>query len=213
MGRRIKQPECVHRDNIASAAEHLFLLYGMEATTMDQIAKEAGYSKATLYVYFTNKEDIVGYLVLKSMNLLRSFIQDAVTGLGSAEEKYNRLCTAMMDYQQQYPLYFGLALGRINVDFEDGHYLPVEKDIYEVGEQINSLIGEFIRSGMDTGELRPDIPILQTAFLFWAAFAGIIQMADNKQLYLEKAMNLSKQQFLQYGFHMFYLLIAKEGKE
>lgn len=49
-----------------SAASALFSEKGITATSMDDIAKAAGYSKATLYVYFENKEEIVGILVLNT---------------------------------------------------------------------------------------------------------------------------------------------------
>ena len=67
MARRKKEPRSVHRDNIASVASELFAERGISATSMDDIAKAAGYSKATLYVYFENKEEIVSILVLDSM--------------------------------------------------------------------------------------------------------------------------------------------------
>jgi len=70
MGRRKKEPKSVHRENIASAASELFMERGIIATSMDDIAKAAGYSKATLYVYFENKEEIVGLLVLNSLKKL-----------------------------------------------------------------------------------------------------------------------------------------------
>ena len=56
MGRRKKEPRSVHRAKIAAAASELFLKRGTAAVTMDEIARAAGYSKATLYVYFENKE-------------------------------------------------------------------------------------------------------------------------------------------------------------
>lgn len=68
--RRKKEPKSVHREKIASAASVLFMERGIAATSMDDIAKAAGYSKATLYVYFENKEEIVGILVLDSMKKL-----------------------------------------------------------------------------------------------------------------------------------------------
>ena len=148
--------------------------------------------------------------MLKSMKTLLSFLQEAVAGSGSSKEKYNRICLALINYQEQYPLYFHLALGEINVDFEKEDYLPVEKKIYEVGEQINAEIGTFLRTGIRNGDFKPDIPVGQTAFLFWAALAGVIQMAENKQIYLKKAMNLSTQQFTQFGVDLFYKLIAEE---
>ena len=54
MGRRKKEPRSVHRENIVSAASALFMGKGIAATSMDDIAKAAGYSKATLDVDFEN---------------------------------------------------------------------------------------------------------------------------------------------------------------
>ena len=38
----------------------------------------------------------------------------------------------------------------------------------------------------------------------------MIQLAANKEAYIEKAMGLSKEQFLDYGFSMLYRSIAAE---
>ena len=56
VARRKKEPQNIHRKNISGAAEQLFMKMGIENTSMNDIAKESGYSKATLYVYFKNKE-------------------------------------------------------------------------------------------------------------------------------------------------------------
>ena len=75
MARRKKEPKSVHRENIAAAASALFMEKGTTATSMNDIAKAAGYSKATLYVYFENKEEIIGFLVLDSMKRLGDEIE------------------------------------------------------------------------------------------------------------------------------------------
>ena len=67
MARRKKEPQSVHRKNISIVAEKLFMEKGINNTSMNDIARESGYSKATLYVYFKNKEELVGFLVLESM--------------------------------------------------------------------------------------------------------------------------------------------------
>ncbi|MDO5602935.1 MAG: TetR/AcrR family transcriptional regulator, partial [Oscillospiraceae bacterium] len=105
---------------------------------------------------------------------------------------------------------FTLALGEIEVDFKKEDRLPLKKEIFEVGEQINRKIEKFIREGIRVGELRPDIPVLQTIFLFWAALAGVIQMSANKKSYLRQAAGVSRQQFLTDGFERLYRLIAME---
>ena len=101
MARRIKEEPGVHRSRIAMAAGKLFEAKGIKTTTMDEIAKEAGYSKATLYVYFQNKEEIVGYLVLHSMIRLKEYLTSALESRKNINEKYLDICQAMVAYEEE----------------------------------------------------------------------------------------------------------------
>ena len=47
-----------NKNNIVEAARILFQKNGIVQTTVDDIAREADCSKATIYVYFKNKDDI-----------------------------------------------------------------------------------------------------------------------------------------------------------
>ena len=210
MGRRKKEPESVHRENIAQAAEHLFFEKGVDNTTMDDVAREAGYSKATLYVYFANKGELIHFLVLKSMKLLKESLAKAVTGQGTIRDKYDRICEALVFYQEQYPFYFSLVLGKIDVEFKGRTPLPVETETVETGEQINRILASFIQEGIASGEFRPGLPVLETVFLFWSSLSGLIRMADSKQAYIEQAMGITKQQFLTFGFEQLYRMAGGE---
>ncbi|EFQ57853.1 transcriptional regulator, TetR family [Streptococcus downei F0415] len=81
MARRKKEPVEAHRRAIAQAAHQLFIGKGLAATTVDMIAKAAGYSKATLYVYFKNKEETpqiykdIYQLGLEMNQLISHFVQ------------------------------------------------------------------------------------------------------------------------------------------
>ena len=65
--------------------------------------------------------------------------------------------------------------------------------------------------GMKKGDLRDDIKIMPAIFQFWGMLSGLIQLAANKEEYIEKTIHLSKSQFLEYGFDMLYRSIEKEG--
>lgn len=213
MARRKKEPKSVHRENIASAASVLFMDKGIAATSMDDIAKAAGYSKATLYVYFENKEEIVGILVLDSMKKLYNYIVSALEQQETTKEQYNFICRGLVQYQEEFPFYFKMVLDKINIDFESHNYLPEEKETYQIGEEINEKIKEFLISGIDKGDLRCNLKIMPTIFNFWGMLSGLIQFAANKEEYIEKTMGLSKIQFLEYGFHMLYCSIADKENE
>ena len=212
MGRRKKEPRSVHRENIASAASTLFMERGIAATSMDDIAKAAGYSKATLYVYFENKEEIVGILVLNSMKKLYDYISSALIQHKTTKARYDFICRGLVQYQEEFPFYFKMVLDKINIDFEGKDYLPEERETYQIGEEINEKIKTFLLSGMEKGDLRNDLDIMPAIFNFWGMLSGIIQLAANKEEYIKKSMGLSKIKFLEYGFSLVYHSIAVKEK-
>lgn len=212
MGRRKKEPRSVHRENIVSAASALFMEKGIAATSMDDIAKAAGYSKATLYVYFENKEEIVGILVLNSMKKLYDYISSALIQHETTKARYDFICRGLVQYQEEFPFYFKMVLDKINIDFESKEYLPEERETYQIGEEINEKIKNFLLSGMEKGDLRNDLDIMPAIFNFWGMLSGIIQLASNKEEYIKKSMGLSKIKFLEYGFSLVYYSIAIKEK-
>ena len=213
MGRRKKEPRRVHRENIVSAASALFLEKGIAAASMDDIAKAAGYSKATLYVYFENKEEIVGIIVLNSMKKLCDYISSALLQQETTKSRYEFICRGLVQYQEEFPFYFKMVLDKINIEFENNNYLPEEKETYQIGEEINEKIKQFLLSGMAKGDLRSDLELMPAIFNFWGMLSGIIQLAANKEDYIRKSMGLSKNQFMEYGFSLVYDSIAVRRTE
>ncbi len=208
MGRRKKEPQNVHRERIGAVASELFLEKGIGATSMDDIARAAGYSKATLYVYFENKEEIVSLLALDSMKKLCACISRALRQEKSTKAKYDLICQELVRYQEEFPFYFQMTLEKLNFTFENEKYFPEEKETFQVGEEINQMMEEFLVSGMEKGDLRGDMEVQPAFFSCWGMLSGLIQFAASKKEYMESAMGLSKEQFLQYGFQMIYHAVS-----
>lgn len=209
MARRIKEEPAVHRKRIAGAAEILFEKNGIEATTMSEIAKEAGYSKATLYVYFQNKEEIVGFLVLYSMRKLKDYIFAALESEKGYKEKYLEICHAMVLYEKEYPFYFSMVLDHINIDFNHSDCEESERETFRVGEEINALLGAFFERGIEEGIINPQQNIKATIFTVWGMLSGCIQLATNKQEYISQEIHMDKEEFLETGFLFLYAAMEK----
>jgi AcrR family transcriptional regulator len=79
------------RDRILKAATECFTQYGFKRTTMDDIARGAGISRAALYLLFQNKEDIFRTL---SEQLYRNSITRAEAALQSNLDFSDRLIAA-----------------------------------------------------------------------------------------------------------------------
>jgi AcrR family transcriptional regulator len=67
---RKKALEALTRQDILDAAIGLLMRDGIGGLTMDRVAAEAGVAKGTLYVYFTNKEEILDAAVDASFDPL-----------------------------------------------------------------------------------------------------------------------------------------------
>ncbi len=56
------------KERIIKRSEELFMRYGIRSVTMDDIARDLGVSKKTLYAYFDNKTDLVRQIIKVHMN-------------------------------------------------------------------------------------------------------------------------------------------------
>ena len=62
------------REHILSAARAVFIELGLEAVSMREIAKRAGYTAGAIYSYFASKEEIYGALRAESLERLNDFV-------------------------------------------------------------------------------------------------------------------------------------------
>ena len=149
-------------------------------------------------------------MVLNSMKKLYDYISSALIQHETTKARYDFICRGLVQYQEEFPFYFKMVLDKINIDFESKEYLPEERETYQIGEEINEKIKNFLLSGMEKGDLRNDLDIMPAIFNFWGMLSGIIQLAANKEEYIKKSMGLSKIKFLEYGFSLVYHSIANK---
>lgn len=201
-----------HREQMLLAAEKCFGEKGVEGTTMEDIARLANYSKATLYVYFKNKDEIVNALILRGMRLLREKIHEAVAQEKEWTETYYAVCGAVACFYFEHPMAYEATAGEINVDLDAPGTPFIFREIYETGETINQELADFLRRGAEASVISEQDAPLQTVFILWAAISGIVRMADGKEAYL-KRMSISKDTFLQESFSFMLCALQKGGKE
>ncbi len=189
-----------NRSNILSAAKALFHEKGIAQTTVDDIAKKADYSKSTIYVYFTSKDDIYNHLLLEHMQLYKEIIVKALRESPNFPGGHFAICNAMARFYETNPLYFDGILGEIELPQNESESVLVQ--IYNVGEEINEVIEEYIKKSVATYNISLKTTPLQVSFTLWANISGIITLANRKEAYIQKAMGISKEQFMQDGFVM-----------
>ncbi|MFA6924293.1 MAG: TetR/AcrR family transcriptional regulator [Bacteroidales bacterium] len=56
------------RNNILEEVSHLYIKYGIKSVTMDDVSRELGISKKTLYNFFSDKNDLVKNVISYQIN-------------------------------------------------------------------------------------------------------------------------------------------------
>ena len=141
------------RQQIISRAAGLFDEGGYSSTTMDDIAREVGVAKPTLYHYFPSKDDILHAIHEEFIDLLISR-HEGRAGTGLRPEQL--LLEVMADILELMETH----RGHVRVFFEHHRELPAEargpikvkRDAYE--KIVEDLIGE----GIGDGRAAPDRP-------------------------------------------------------
>ena len=86
--------ESERRQEILSAARHLALRHGLQAVTMEAIAKEARVAKPTLYKYYGDKSAVFTAIVTELLVELHGRFAEALRGEESVGERIAAALTA-----------------------------------------------------------------------------------------------------------------------
>jgi len=68
----------IRKEQILKAALKVFKLQGIEKSTMDEIAKQADFGKASLYYYFSSKEEIFVELLDRGWKMIWESIEPVI---------------------------------------------------------------------------------------------------------------------------------------
>jgi len=198
-----------NHNNIISAAKELFEEKGISQTTMDAIAKKADCSKSTIYVYFKSKEEILEFIVLEYFTLLKDGLEEVFNHVERFPDSFFAICNIVSKFYEDNPAYFDSILGEVKI--AEGEDSAVLFQIYGVGEEINGLIEDYLKTNIENGNIANETASsFQTTFALWGAMCGIISLAHNKEKYILHKTNASKEEFMQNGFK--FLLSSLQSK-
>jgi TetR/AcrR family transcriptional regulator len=168
------------RSEILVAAEALYAKQGWDAVTMDQVARSARLSRALVYVYFRDKEDLLFAIGERAMQLLTGRFEAAAAGPGTGLQHVEAIGRAYMGYALEFPHYFDVC-SRFQAHAMGSEPSANEAACHLAGDQVMSTVIGVIEAGIRDGSLRKDIgdPFM-LALTLWAFTHGIIQLVMAK---------------------------------
>lgn len=85
-GRFAAGEDPVKREQILDGAGRVFMAHGFDAASMNDIVRESGVSKGTIYVYFENKEQLFAALVARERDRFASEMRKTIARYDDVEE-------------------------------------------------------------------------------------------------------------------------------
>jgi len=85
------------RDQVVDAATEHFGHFGYEKTTVSDLAKAIGFSKAYIYKFFDSKQAIGEVICTNRLEMIMTIVNSAIADAPSAAEKLRRLFRALTE--------------------------------------------------------------------------------------------------------------------
>lgn len=192
------------RNEIIDAAEKVFFGKGVENATMDDVAETAELSKGTLYLYFSNKEELLYAIKMRATVMLKEYFEKTCHSKSKGIDNVRNIGRAFINFSTERKDYFelmmhfeGKKLDKLN--FED----PYIHEFVEQNSPMNLFI-DIIKMGQDDGSVRDDIPPWVIAHNLWAMTTGVLQMITKQEQILEiHGYNNQDKAFIEGMFQMF----------
>ncbi len=103
-------------ENLLKKVNDLYSRYGIRSVTMEDVSRELGISKKTLYQYVKDKEDLVDKVMMYEFSIKRSFVEkgdsrNAIEDLFFLNNKINKIIketnpSKMYDLRKYHPVVF-----------------------------------------------------------------------------------------------------------
>ena len=171
--RKLKERK-VRQDLILDGALQVFKSKGIEGSTMDEIALEAGFGKATLYYYFKSKEEVFSAILTNGWKSLWNNLEPVISEDNkSPRDTFVNILLCISDNVRSRPgLYEFLFNAPKKINFDSQDWRPYQERIYSV---ISTLLEEGIKLG--------EFPKSKPEVLFKALgglFMGLVLMGKDK---------------------------------
>ncbi len=187
------------RKSIVEAASRLFGSKGYESVTMREIAKEAGCSHTTIYIYFKDKEALLQELSMPPLLTLFEQMDAAIAREADPDARLKAISMALISFclvnRNMFDLFLNVKAGRI-----DEHSPGTE-----INRLRNQMFGKLADNVRECLQLSPqDERIWVSARVYYYALHGIISTYAHSEESAEQLLERLQATFL----HTFDVMLA-----
>lgn len=170
------------RDQIIEAARKLFHQFGFKKVSMDEIAKEAGVTKKTIYMYFGSKEELLQYFIQEEIKNMEKIVENVEAKKMDFFETVNQAIYEILQYRKNQDF--------LNIIAREAEWLknPI---IVESLNLIDEKVQNYIRGKLETAQKKGYIEckdIEVTTFLIYKMYIALIFEWSTKEKKINEQM-------------------------
>jgi len=177
------------REQIVEAAEAHFSRYGYEKTTVSDLAKAIGFSKAYIYKFFDSKQAIGEAICSKTLSAIVAAVEEAVASATTPTEKFRRMFKILT--ATSVSLFFN---DRKLYDIAASSAAERWPSARAYAERIRQILMEIVSEGRETGEFERKTPLDETVhaiYLVMQPFVNPLLLQHNLDLAEDAPVQLS----------------------
>ena len=152
-------------EEVLQSAANIFFAKGFHATSIEDVARDVGMLKGSLYYYIKSKDDLLFQLLLAGIEDGDSYIAQHIDPEGEPVEQLERAIRAQIDYIIQNKVPFGLFLHEF-----DSLSGKRQHKVISVMSRYNNRFVELVKRGQEQGKLMDGEP--------WLIVNGILGMCN-----------------------------------
>jgi AcrR family transcriptional regulator len=159
------------KQKLLDAAISVFARHGYDRATVDEIVKEAGFSKGAFYVHFESKEDLFWELLQDRIEAQQRALWGAVDPKASLAQNELRILNSILNMERVDPFWPAIFM---EFAAHAGRNEEVRKRMVELYDRWHTFTVAMLKAGQETGTVRADLDLDFSASLIIAILQGSI---------------------------------------
>jgi TetR/AcrR family transcriptional regulator len=197
------------RSDIIAAAEKLFFSRKFDDVSMDDIAKAVELSRATLYLYFQDKESIYFAVILRGVRVMEETYREIIGRNAPGIDTISAIGYAFIRFYEEHADYYRLFqyAGSQRFDKCDNEYL---REVDGTMSEMVKVMCQGIAKGIADGTIRNDLDPLQTAIFLMNTTENALNLGSDMKKRLEN-QGISHEQYLSHCMKLMGYAITNEN--
>lgn len=163
---------------IMECAKKIFLAKGFVNASMEDIASCSELSKATLYVYFKNKEDIILNVMSGILSRLTKLLENSMAKVKSSDDKMRMIVDAYISFYSEFNAQYELFSSQESTAGMDFVSLDGYQDYVRQYNKFWETICTPIKMALNEGILHQDYSAVEIAVTLWSSIKGLMHNLD-----------------------------------